>query len=326
MANPNFGRIFSTTGAKTAIGDPDYAGGWDDIVGALPPQKDDFNSISAEQDEKLAFLNTTKAQTWTDSGLVNAYVVDITDSFAFDLFDGFQLSFTPLLANTGASTINGPWANGVKAIKDAAGADVSAGDLVGTIQLIYDSAGGWFKINSANTHEHDAGQITSGTLAVARGGTGVTTSTGTGNTVRSASPALSGNPTAPTQTAGNNSTRLATTAFVQTSAGIDRIVSQGVNGNGLYRVWGSGFREIWMTSAVISISNTIYNSVTVNYPVNFVSPPTKYAQSLELQDSTGTGYTAASTLHSIGTSSTQAAVKKPNIDGSFRVQIYMAGY
>lgn len=30
-----------------------------------------------------------------------------------------------------------------------------------------------------------------------------------------ASPALTGNPTAPTQTAGNNSTRLATTAFVQ---------------------------------------------------------------------------------------------------------------
>lgn len=32
-----------------------------------------------------------------------------------------------------------------------------------------------------------------------------------------ASPALSGNPTAPTQTAGNNSTRIATTAFVQTA-------------------------------------------------------------------------------------------------------------
>lgn len=34
-----------------------------------------------------------------------------------------------------------------------------------------------------------------------------------------ASPALTGNPTAPTQTAGNNSTRLATTAFVQTAIG-----------------------------------------------------------------------------------------------------------
>lgn len=34
-----------------------------------------------------------------------------------------------------------------------------------------------------------------------------------------ASPALTGNPTAPTQTAGNNSTRLATTAFVQGAVG-----------------------------------------------------------------------------------------------------------
>lgn len=33
-----------------------------------------------------------------------------------------------------------------------------------------------------------------------------------------ASPALTGNPTAPTQAAGNNTTRLATTAFVQTAA------------------------------------------------------------------------------------------------------------
>jgi hypothetical protein len=36
----------------------------------------------------------------------------------------------------------------------------------------------------------DAGNITSGTLAVARGGTGVTTSTGSGNTVLSTSPTL----------------------------------------------------------------------------------------------------------------------------------------
>jgi len=34
-----------------------------------------------------------------------------------------------------------------------------------------------------------------------------------------ASPALTGNPTAPTQTVGDNSTRIATTAFVQASSG-----------------------------------------------------------------------------------------------------------
>ena len=147
MANPDFGRIFSTTGAKTVIGDPDYAGGWDDIVGALPPQKDDFNSISAEQDEKLSFLNTTKPQTWTDSGLVNAYVVDIADSVAFDLFDGFRLSFVPLLTNTGSSNISGPWNGGSNSIRDAAGSVVASGDLSGLTTLVYDAGNNWFLIS-----------------------------------------------------------------------------------------------------------------------------------------------------------------------------------
>jgi len=54
-------------------------------------------------------------------------------------------------------------------------------------------------------------------LSVAQGGTGVTTSTGTGSSVLSASPALSGTPTAPTATAGTSTTQIATTAYVATS-------------------------------------------------------------------------------------------------------------
>lgn len=60
-----------------------------------------------------------------------------------------------------------------------------------------------------------------GTLAVANGGTGVTASTGTTSVVLSASPTFTGTPTLPTgtiattQTFGNSSTALATTAFVQ---------------------------------------------------------------------------------------------------------------
>jgi len=67
---------------------------------------------------------------------------------------------------------------------------------------------------ATSSHSHSASEITTGTLAVVRGGTGVTSSTGTGNIVRSVSPVLTGNPTAPTQATGNDSTRLATTAFV----------------------------------------------------------------------------------------------------------------
>lgn len=54
-----------------------------------------------------------------------------------------------------------------------------------------------------------------GTLPVANGGTGVTTSTGTGSTVLSASPTFTGTPIAPTASYGTSTTQLATTAFVQ---------------------------------------------------------------------------------------------------------------
>ena len=56
--------------------------------------------------------------------------------------------------------------------------------------------------------------VLGGTLAVANGGTGVTTSTGSGNLVLSISPALTGIPTAPTAVTTTNTTQIATTAFV----------------------------------------------------------------------------------------------------------------
>ena len=60
-----------------------------------------------------------------------------------------------------------------------------------------------------------------GTLPVANGGTGVTSSTGTGSVVLSASPALTGTPTAPTRGLGDATMAIANTAFVQ--AAIERI-------------------------------------------------------------------------------------------------------
>jgi hypothetical protein len=64
-----------------------------------------------------------------------------------------------------------------------------------------------------------SGAVTlAGTLAVLNGGTGVTSSTGTGSVVLSASPTLTGTPAAPTADVGTNSTQIATTAFVSTAA------------------------------------------------------------------------------------------------------------
>jgi hypothetical protein len=55
---------------------------------------------------------------------------------------------------------------------------------------------------------------------VANGGTGVTTSTGTGNVVLSASPTLTGIPLAPNAANGTNTTQIATTAFVNSAVTI----------------------------------------------------------------------------------------------------------
>jgi hypothetical protein len=53
-----------------------------------------------------------------------------------------------------------------------------------------------------------------GVIATQYGGTGTNTSTGTGSVVLSNSPELTGIPVAPTASAGNNTTQIATTAFV----------------------------------------------------------------------------------------------------------------
>lgn len=73
-----------------------------------------------------------------------------------------------------------------------------------------------------NSHLHDdstisnlsASAISSGILPVLRGGTGVSTSTGTTNLVLSDSPTLTGIPIAPTASVDTNTTQIATTAFV----------------------------------------------------------------------------------------------------------------
>ena len=72
--------------------------------------------------------------------------------------------------------------------------------------LVWSDAASFYEVQAANL---------TGVLAVANGGTGVTTSTGSGSVVLSTSPTLGGTPAAPTAAINTDSTQIATTAFVR---------------------------------------------------------------------------------------------------------------
>jgi microcystin-dependent protein len=64
MANPNFNRVFGSTGTSATISDADYNAGWDNIAGSQPPTKTEFNAIDGEQDTKLAYLDKRARGEW----------------------------------------------------------------------------------------------------------------------------------------------------------------------------------------------------------------------------------------------------------------------
>jgi len=98
-----------------------------------------------------------------------------------------------------------------------------------------------------------------GTLPVANGGTGVTTSTGTGSVVLSASPALTGTPTAPTAAFGTNTTQVATTAFVQ-AAGL----------TGEIKMWGVASAPAgYLLCDGAAVSRTTYAALFAVYGTTF---------------------------------------------------------
>lgn len=80
-----------------------------------------------------------------------------------------------------------------------------------------------------------------GTLPVANGGTGVTTSTGTGSVVLSDTPTFTGVPAVPTAAPGTNSTQIANTSFV--SAAIASVIA-GAIPVGVIAMWSGSAASI----------------------------------------------------------------------------------
>ena len=87
-------------------------------------------------------------------------------------------------------------------------------DADGNITGVGITATSGFVGNGSQITSLDMNNAASGTLDVARGGTGTTTSTGTGSVVRSASPTFTGAPLSTTASADTNTTQIATTAYV----------------------------------------------------------------------------------------------------------------
>ena len=154
---------------------------------------------------RLQFRRGTTAQHSVFIGSVGEITID-TDKDVPVVHDGSTVGGFPGVRE---SVVNAALGN--KVDKNA---NIAAG--TGT-KITYDAKGlvtGSTTLVADDIPSLDAGKITTGTLPVARGGTGVTTSTGTGSVVLSASPTFTSFPRAPTQAIADNSTRIATTAYV----------------------------------------------------------------------------------------------------------------
>lgn len=157
----------------------------------------------------LTLANTFGSSSATNIGVTTAqyYVLKISSLAANVAITAPSVSKTYLVVNADAS-----YSVTVKAASQT-GISIAPGERA---TVYYNAATtDYIKVTSSVVSN------LTGTLPVANGGTGVTTSTGTGNTVLSASPTFTGTPTLPTGTIGvtqsslNSSTALATTAFVQ---------------------------------------------------------------------------------------------------------------
>lgn len=204
--------------------------------------------------------------TATDTGTASAHVLTPTTALVGYTY-GLMLLYRPANAGTGALTVNVS-ALGAKSVKTIAGADPTSGDVLANqpLLLMYDGtnfvilAGSEFLSKTGNqtltgnltltgnqtisgtlgvtgntsiTGTLAAGATTvTGALSVSAGGsfgatiTGVTESAGDSSTKLAStafamtmqSPAFTGTPTAPTAATGTNTTQLATTAFVNQTA------------------------------------------------------------------------------------------------------------
>lgn len=185
---------------------------------SITEMDNNFVNINTELGTKLT------ATTYTASDILTKLkTVDGSGSLLdADLLDGLHSATANTVGTIVARDGSGNFSAGtISANINATGTTVLNGPLntnaaVGTAGFVLKSRGAGLSPEWGSANVALASAQTTGVLTVLKGGTGTTTSTGTGSTVLSISPALTGSPTAPTPVTSDNSTKIATTAYVQT--------------------------------------------------------------------------------------------------------------
>lgn len=185
---------------------------------SITEMDNNFVNINTELGTKLTATTYTAADI-----LTKLKTVDGSGSgLDADLLDGLHSATANTAGTIVARDGSGNFSAGtISANINATGTTVLNGPLntnaaVGTAGFVLKSRGAGLSPEWGSANVALASSQTTGVLPVLKGGTGTTTSTGTGSTVLSISPALTGSPTAPTPVATDNSTKIATTAYVQT--------------------------------------------------------------------------------------------------------------
>ena len=196
--------------------------------------RNNFGAAKKEIND-LQKMSTMFARTAGDGA---AYTVSFTDQFETDaLVDGARItveihtistSTTPTLNVTAGGTETG--AKTIVKAGVAGGSALVAGDLKedSLIELMYVASGGdgitdkWVWLNCASESANlTSPSLTSATIAAgALSGNLSGDPDFTGNPVFSGTPNFTGSPTATTQSEGDDSTKIATTAFVTANSGI----------------------------------------------------------------------------------------------------------
>lgn len=165
-------------------------------------------SFSATNFDVATGAVSIKAGGVANANLVNSSVTVGTTAIALG---GSSTALTGLTSVTSTSFVGALTGNASTATTLQTARSVAiSGPITGTATSFNGSADITIPVTALDVGHANV----TGTLAVARGGTGVTTSTGSGSNVLSVSPALTGTPTAPTATAGTSTTQIATTEYV----------------------------------------------------------------------------------------------------------------